>query len=148
MTASSYLPAGLPSPEAENDGLSAPYWDGLKRGELLVQRCAACDTWQFGPEWICHVCHGFDLPYTKVAPQGVIYSWQRVWHPSHPALKTQLPYLVVLVELPHAGGVRMLGNLLGDAMREVKIGAAVEGSFEVHADGAAPYGLLQWKLAP
>jgi len=32
----------------------------------------------------------------------------------HPALKEAGPYVVVLVELPHAGGIRMRGNLVGD----------------------------------
>ena len=34
-----YLPAGLPIPVPENDGLDKPYWDAARRGELLVQRC-------------------------------------------------------------------------------------------------------------
>jgi len=36
------------------------------------------------------------------------------------------PYVVVLVELPDAGNVRMLGNLLGDPQQAVKIGAEVQ----------------------
>jgi uncharacterized OB-fold protein len=145
--ASPYLPPGLPSPVIDADGLSAPYWEGLRRGKLLVQRCAQCGTWQFGPEWICHRCHAFDPPWTEVEPQGRIFSWERVWHPVHPALKDQVPYLVVLVELPHAGGIRMLGNLLGDAMQEVAIGAPVRGVFEPHDEAAPPHTLLQWQRA-
>lgn len=139
------LPPGLPAPVPEPDGLSAPYWQGLREGRLLVQRCAQCGTWQFGPEWICHHCHAFDPPWQPVAPRGRIYSWERVWHPSHRALQGHGPYLVVLVELPEAGGVRMLGNLLGDPMQGVAIGAQVEGVFEPHEDAAPPYALLQWR---
>jgi uncharacterized OB-fold protein len=65
----------------------------------------------------------------------------------HPALKNHGPYLAVLVELPHAGDVRMLGNLLGDPQQEVMIGAAVEAVFEPHDDAAAPYALVQWRIA-
>jgi uncharacterized OB-fold protein len=126
------------------EGLSAPYWEGLRQNRLLVQRCKQCGTWQFGPEWICHRCHAFDPGWVEVAPRGRIFSWERVWHPVHPALKEHGPYLVVLVELPQAGGVRMLGNLLGDPMQEVPIGAEVHGVFEQHSEGAAPYALLQW----
>ena len=142
-----YLPAGLPIPVAESDGLSAPFWAGLRRGQLLVQQCEQCATWQHAPEWICHHCHAFDPPFREVVPRGRIYSWERVWHPSHPSLAGHGPYLVVLVELAHAGGVRMLGNLLGDPMQEVAIGAAVEGVFEPHAEAAPPFALLQWELA-
>lgn len=140
-----YLPAGLPIPVAEPDGLSSPYWEGLRQGRLLVQRCGHCHAWQFGPEWICHVCHAFDPQWTEVEPCGRIYSWERVWHPSHAALKRHLPYLVVIVELPLAGGVRMVGNLLGDPLQEVAIGAEVEGGFEHHPQADPPYSLLQWR---
>lgn len=141
-----YLPAGLPIPVPEPDGVSAPYWSGLREGVLRVQRCAHCGTWQFGPEWICHGCLRFDPQWVEVEPRGRIYSWERVWHPVHPALKERGPYLAVLVELPHAGGVRMVGNLLGDALQDLRIGAEVEGVFEHHPDAAPPYSLLQWRL--
>jgi uncharacterized protein len=61
-------------------------------------------------------------------------------------LRQHGPYLAVLVELPHAGGVRMVGNLLGDPMQEVAIGADVEGVFEYHRNSDPPYTLLQWRV--
>jgi len=138
-----YLPAGMPAPSLDADGLSKPFWDGLRGKRLLVQRCTRCRAWQFGPEWICHACRSFDVGWEAVEPRGRIFSWERVWHPVHPALKERGPYLVVLVELPQAGGVRMLGNLLGDAMQPVPVGAEVQGVFEEHAE----FTLLQWSMA-
>ena len=141
-----YLPAGLPAPMTDPDGLSAPYWQGLGLGKLLVQRCTQCGQWQFGPEWLCHRCHAFDPAWTEVEPRGTIYSWERVWHPVHPALKAHGPYRVVLVTLPHAGGVRMLGNLLGDPLADVVVGASVHGVFEPHVETQPGYTLLQWRM--
>jgi uncharacterized OB-fold protein len=141
-----YLPDGLPIPIAEPDGLSAPYWAALRRSRLMVQRCSRCSTWQFGPEWICHCCHAFDPEWTEIDPHGRIFSWERVWHPSHPVLKQHGPYLAVLVEIPHAGGVRMVGNLLGDPMQTVSIGTPVEGVFEHRSDSNPPYSLLHWRI--
>jgi uncharacterized OB-fold protein len=140
-----YLPPGLPIPVPEPDGLSAPYWTALQKNRLLVQRCTRCGTWQFGPEWLCHRCHAFDPAWTEIVPSGLIYSWERVWHAAHAALKGFGPYLAVLVELPQAGNVRMVGNLLGDPMQEVRIGGAVEGVFEHHREAQPPYSLLQWR---
>ena len=139
-----YLPAGLPIPVAEPDGLSAPYWAGLRDNRLLVQRCRHCRTWQFGPEWLCHRCHAFDPDWVEVEPRGRIFSWERVWHPSHAALRSHGPYIAVLVELPHADGIRMVGNLLGDPMQDVAIGAEVAGVFE-HREANPAYSLLQWQ---
>lgn len=141
-----YLPSGLPMPVPERDELSRPYWDGLLQGRLKVQRCSHCNTWQFGPEWICYQCHSFDLEWVQVIPEGVVYSWERVWHPSHSSLKGHGPYLAVLIELTDVGGIRMVGNLLGDPMQEVRIGAKVSGVFESHREASPPYALLQWKI--
>lgn len=140
-----YLPTGLPSPE-DDEGVAAPYWAGLRANRLLVQRCPACGTMQFAGEWICHRCHAFDPPWVEVPARGRIYSWERIWHPVHPVLVGHVPYLVVLVELEQAQGIRMLGNLLGDPMQAVTIGAEVEGVYEHHDEGDSPYSLLQWRL--
>ncbi|MFN4087814.1 MAG: Zn-ribbon domain-containing OB-fold protein [Alphaproteobacteria bacterium] len=141
-----YLPEGLPIPTPETDGLSAPYWNGLKDGVLMLQRCKSCRGWQWGPEWICHRCHSFDLGWEKVEPRGRLFSWERVWHPVHPALKGHGPYIVALVELPHAGNVRLIGNLVGDPHQSVGIGAAVEGVFEHHEQAKPSYSLLHWRV--
>lgn len=145
-TAAGYLPSGLPIPVPEPDGLSAPFWNGLRGGRLLLQRCSSCGTFQWGPEWICHACHSFDLEWEEVEPAGKIYSWTRVWHPTHPALKQYGPYLVVVVELIHPVGIRLVGNLLDDVSRDPLIGAGVRGVFEQHPEADPPYGLLQWEL--
>ena len=143
MSVGHYLPP-LGTPGPSSDGLEAPFWEATRRGELVVQRCSDCHRCQWGPEWICHRCRSFDLAYEAVAPTGRIYSWERVWHPVHPLLVDACPYLVVLVELDDADGVRMLGNLLGPPEQPVRIGAPVEAVFEDHDD----YTLVQWRLPP
>ena len=80
--------------------------------------------------------HVLVLSHGRVAAEGPIAS-----------LKGHGPYLVVLVELPEAGNVRMVGNLLGDPMQEVTIGAPVHGVFEHHTEASPPYSLLQWQRA-
>jgi uncharacterized OB-fold protein len=147
VSARHYLPPGLPRPVPEPDGLDAPYWEGTLEGEVRVQRCRGCATWQWGPEWICHRCLGFELDWVAVPPRGRIYSWERVWHPVHPALQGHGPYVVVLVELPEAGGVRMVGNLVGDPAQAVAIGAPVEPVFESHDEATPPFTLVQWQRA-
>lgn len=140
-----YLAPGLAQPIHTPDGLDKPYYDGARAGRLVLQRCNSCGKYQWGPEWICHHCHAFDLGWGEVNPEGVIYSYERVWHPVHPALKDQGPYIVVLVELPHADNVRLIGNLLGDATVAVRIGSKVRAVFEHHEDVDKPFTLVQWQ---
>jgi uncharacterized OB-fold protein len=124
----SYLAAGLPAPVPARDGLDAPFWDGLADEKLLLQRCQSCD-----------------LTFEETEATGIVYSHQRVWHPVHPALAEQGAFVVVLIELPHADNVRMVGNLLGDPMQELEIGAAVTGVYEHHTDNDPNFTLLQWQ---
>lgn len=141
----SYLAAGLAQPVPQADGLDAPYYAAANEGRLSLQCCNACKQFQWGPEWICHRCHSFDLGWKDVDPKGVIYSYERVWHPVHPALKEQGPYIVALIELPSANNVRVVGNLLGDARAPVKIGSAVKAVFEHHPEAAKPFTLVHWE---
>ena len=140
-----YLKAGLPKPAPSPDGLDAPYWEAAAEGRLVMQRCRTCGTWQWGPEWTCHNCNSFDLAFEEVPQIGRIYSFERVWHPVHPALKEQGPYIVVLVEFPDHDGARMVGNLLGDPQQDVTIGAEVRAVFEHHREDDPPHTLVQWE---
>ena len=139
-----YLASGLPLPLASE--LDKPFWDGLREARLLLQRCRACHRFQWGPEWICHRCQSFDFAFVEVPAEGQLYSHQRVWHPVHPALQQQGPYIIALIEIPHADNVRLVGNLLGDPQQVLVIGTEVEAVFEQHAGADPPFALLQWRV--
>ena len=121
--------------------LDAPYWEGTRQEEIRIQRCNACRAYQWGPDVICHHCHSFNVGFEPVAPRGTIFSWQRTWHPIHPALVDRVPYVVLVVELDEAPGIYLLGNRVGDQKAPVEIDAPVEAVFEHHAD----YTLVQWR---
>lgn len=126
------------------DGVDRQYWEGLQRGEFLLQRCASCSTWIWGPQWICGMCHGFELEWVPVETEGIIYSWARTWHPSIPELAAELPYISVLVELPQAGGRRVLGLLAEDG-GSVGIGDRVTGM--IQQPPGADWPSLRWRPA-
>ena len=141
---STVLPAGLARPLPSPDGLDAPYWEGTRRHELRVQRCAHCGTFRWSPEWLCYECHSFAIEWITIEPTGVLFSWQRIWHPVAPALAQAVPYVNLLIELPQAGNVRMIGNYAGDPTDAVVIGTPMSAVFEDHDDAEVPYTLVQW----
>ncbi len=140
------LPEGLPQPAPYPEGLAAEFWEAARRHELVVQHCKSCGIHQWGPEFICYKCHSYDLDYVRVSGRGRVFSWERPWYPVHPALQKGVPYIVVLVELPDADNVRMVGNMVGDPMQDVVIGGEVVAVFEDHDDGEPPYTLVQWRV--
>jgi uncharacterized protein len=137
-----YLPGGLPSPRPSSDGVDAGYWEATKRHELALQRCTECGSWQWEPEWLCRRCGASPLGWQMVSGRGTIFTWERVWHPVHPVLEGACPYIVVVVELPDTENLRMVGNLLGDPLQDVEIGAAVEAVFEDHPE----FTLVHWRV--
>lgn len=139
-----YLPSGLPAPAPDRDGVDTEFWEAARRHQLAIQCCRVCGTFQAPPEWVCHRCHSRDVGWEVVPGRGRIFSWIRVHHAAHPALREALPYLVVLVEIDGADGVRLIGNLVGPADQEVSIDTTVEAVFEDHEGG---YTLVQWRAA-
>jgi uncharacterized OB-fold protein len=130
-----------PSP----DGLDTPHWDGLRTGRLLLQRCRQCATWTWSPRPICPACHSLEMGWEPVDPVGTIYSWTRTWQPFTPESTGHLPYVVVLVELPAAGGRRVIGVLAHADGVTPQIGAAVRGEIEQPPDNKH-WPLVRWHL--
>src|SRR3546814_2189801 len=58
----------LPEPTT----LDAPFWDGLRAGELQLQHCAACGAFQYPAETFCYECGGTDLPWEATSGGGKI----------------------------------------------------------------------------
>jgi uncharacterized OB-fold protein len=136
------LPEGLPIPRPQRDGLDKEFWDATRRHELVVQRCNNCSAFQWGPEIICHQCHSTNLGWHRVSGRGKLYSWTRSWNPVHPALREAVPYLIVVVQIPDADNIRMVGNLVGDPKQEPRFDAEVEAVFEDHPAAT----LVQWRM--
>jgi uncharacterized OB-fold protein len=133
-------------PIPDGDGLDTEYRSALRDERLVIQRCSSCGRWQWGPEWICLSCRSFDLTWEEVPRdggryRGVVYSWSRVWHPTHPKLGDAVPYVVIAVTLPGADDVRMIGNLVGEPRAAVEIGSPVQALFEHHER----FTLVQWE---
>ena len=125
-----------------DDGLDRPHWEGLRAGEVRVQRCAPCGHWIWAPQPLCPRCHSFDLTWPVVEPAGTVYSWTRTWQPFTPELSGHLPFVVVLAELASAGGRRLLGVLRDGDGADVRIGQPVRGVID-----PAPRPILRWELA-
>ncbi|MFC9355950.1 Zn-ribbon domain-containing OB-fold protein [Rhodococcus sp. NPDC057014] len=127
------------------DGLDLPFWEGLRAGELRLQKCGECGLWIWGPRWMCGQCQTFDPEWVAVEQVGRVFSWSRTWHPFIPDLAEELPFITVLVELQHAGGRRVLGLLAENGDADITIGDAVTGIIQQPAD--SPWPLLRWQRA-
>jgi uncharacterized protein len=128
-----------------DDGLDRRHWEALRDGRLELQRCTDCATWVWAPRPICPACHSFAMGWEPVEPVGTIYSWTRTWQPFTPESTGHLPYVVVLVALPGAGGRRVMGVLAHADGVTPRIGATVRGGIEP-PPGENHWPLVRWHL--
>jgi uncharacterized OB-fold protein len=126
-------------------GLDAPFWEGLERGEFTMPRCATCQRWMWPADCRCPECGGYELEWPAVPAEGTVFTWTRTWYPFVPERAGALPYVVVLVELPHAGSSRMLGVLTGpeDGLRR---DARVVGTIAPPSDATFGLPSVTWRL--
>jgi uncharacterized OB-fold protein len=119
----SYLSEDLPMPQASID--DAPFWEGCKHKQLLVQRCTACSEFRHPPMPACPFCKSFGREWIASKGEGKVYTFTWVSHAPHPALKSRTPYNVILVELDDAPGVRLVSNAINADKDNLAIGAPV-----------------------
>ena len=114
MTAEAYLKP-VPEPTYE----SKPYWDGLKSGRLLLQKCGQCGKIRHYPRPVCDVCYSFEVRWIEASGLGTVHSWTITHHAFNPGFKLDLPYILVTVDLEE--GVRMQVPLRGAKETDVKL---------------------------
>ena len=110
----------------------APFFEGAKRNELVIQKCTACGTYRFPPRDICSNCLSNRSQWEKVSGEGEVFSYNIMHQVYHPGFAAEVPYAVVLVELKE--GPRITSNLVGVPANEVRIGMPVKAVFEKLSD--------------
>lgn len=116
------------------------FWDGVKEGELRIQKCGECGELRHPPGPMCPKCHATKRDYVVASGQGTVYSYVVHHHPPVPGRTT--PFAVALIEL--AEGLRIMGNVLDCSPADVHIGMAVELTFQEVEEG---FFLPQWRPA-
>lgn len=110
------------------------FWEGCKRHKLLVQQCKECGTYRFPPRPMCHACTSTNMEWIKVSGKGIVHSWVMVrdsaYRPVHPGFAKDRPYPILLIELPDAGGVHMISNIVDCSPENIKIDMPVEVVFD------------------
>jgi uncharacterized protein len=87
-------------------GPSAEFYEFLARGELRLQRCAACDVWRHPPRHRCAACGSTEVVWERASGRGRVFTWTITHRAVDPAFTP--PYAIVVVELEE--GPRLIGN--------------------------------------
>lgn len=110
------------------DEISAPFFEGAQRGELMLQHCGACARWSFPVRERCPHCLSAGLSWRAASGRGTLYTFAIMHQVMNPGFAAEVPYNVCQIDL--AEGVRMVANVVGLANGALRIGMALEVVFE------------------
>jgi uncharacterized OB-fold protein len=102
---------------------SAPFWTGLARGEIVLLRCHSCTRLTYLASPGCPWCGGADVAPEAVDGTGTLYSFTVCYTEFGPGLEA--PYVVGIVAPTCEPEVRIVTNIVGCRVRDVRMGAAV-----------------------
>lgn len=105
----------LPVPSA----VSAPFWDGLRKGQLRVQRCSGCGRHIFYPRSLCPHCLSQAPEWVTVSGRGKLYSYTVVRRAFHPAFQEDVPYVYAIVELEE--GPKVTSNVVNCPLEALRV---------------------------
>ncbi len=113
-----------PLPPLHEDEL--PFWEGARRGELLLPRCGDCQHTWWPPGPVCPQCLSDRVEWRRASGRGVVASWVVFHRRLVPGFEP--PYNVAWVQLEE--GPRLVANLVDVPLAEIRTGMPVEAVFQ------------------
>lgn len=109
--------------------LTEPFWNLTTKHVLALQACKKCATYNWYPRPWCVKCGSRELDWKQVSGLGTVYSFTNVYQvvQNSPGFEGELPFTLATVELDE--GPRIVAQLAGIKIEEVKIGMRVKATF-------------------
>ncbi|MGH9195103.1 MAG: Zn-ribbon domain-containing OB-fold protein, partial [Acidimicrobiia bacterium] len=109
------------------------FWEATKEQRLVLQWCKSCGNVVHYPREVCPFCMSEDLEYRPATGKGEVYAYTVIHRAQNPAMESQVPYVVALVNLVE--GARMMTNVVNCPPEKVKVGMPVSVTWEELSDG-------------
>jgi uncharacterized protein len=115
--------------------INRPYFEGLKAGILMLQRCSSCGEMIHYPRITCPHCLSYDLEWVVASGDGSIASFAEVHKPQHPAFNDEIPITLIAVQL--AEGPLLFARLSECTASALRIGASAKLDSSAMQEGTA-----------
>jgi uncharacterized OB-fold protein len=97
----------------------AEFFEGVRAGRLVVQRCTACGELAVPPKLRCPACRAGGWERVGLGGEGEIASFTVIRVPPGP-LAGEAPYAIAVVRFPE--GVALLGRVTGVPLEALRVG--------------------------
>lgn len=116
----------LPIPDED----TIVFWEGCRRGRLLIQQCDTCLRFRFPASPLCPACLGSRATWRADPGEGEVLTFC-VYHSdlAGPAWKAELPYVVAVIRLQYSD-VKLVSQLVCGNSEVAQIGMRVRVVFE------------------
>lgn len=132
----------VPRTAPASRSFSEPYWIATKQRKLLIQYDRAVKKYQWLPRPTSRFTgKNSNLEWREVKGEGEVYSFTIVRR-ARPPFEGHEPFFIAVVTLPE--GVQLMGNTVGIASEEMKIGLKVKPYWHPLPDS---YHMLMWQKA-
>lgn len=132
-------PVGVEPPRPLIDALTAPFWEGCRQHQLMIQRCRDCGHRIHWPRPVCESCLSTDLRFEEVSGRATLYSYTVVNQAFHAYYLEKLPYLLATVELVEQPKLMFFTRLVDSTDKDLQIDQPLEVVFDdVAADLTLP----------
>jgi uncharacterized OB-fold protein len=135
MSASNVVVEPFPRVRPKITSRNSHFWQAGD-GVLRLQRCQECGTYLHPPAPVCHTCRSMRVAPEGLSGRGVVYAYTVNHYQWLPDMEP--PYVVALVELVEQAGLRLLTNVVGCPVDEVRTGMEVEVVFARNDDVYVP----------
>lgn len=132
------LPVGIFADENSviaMDPWTQPFWEAGKSNRLVVPCCRECKIFRLPPLSFCANCHSQAIDWIDHSRQVELYSFTICQRKVPGGDGAAFVYIPVVVELPEAQRVRLMGNLIEVNPAEIRIGMKLEIDWHPIADG-------------
>ena len=127
MADTNVKPRPLPKPTPATQA----FWDGAKKGKLMLQWDPTAKKYQFWPRANSVRTGKRNLQWKATSGKGELYSFT-ITHVPTPGFEARAPYVIGMIELDE--GVRIIANLINIKIDDVEIGMRMKVAWEKLSD--------------
>lgn len=98
------------------------FFEGVRQGHLVVQRCLGCRALAVPPKAVCPACEATTWEPAPLEGEGQVASFTVIRVPPG-RLAALAPYPIVLVRMTE--GVSLLGRMVDTSLDAIRVGLAV-----------------------
>lgn len=117
------------------DPWTEPFWEAARRRELVAARCRGCGTLRpMPPGPFCWECPVREVEWVTLPGTGEIHTFTVVREALMPSMADVVPFVIAVVSLDGAEGIRLMTNIVGVPWDRVEMGQRVRVTWDVVSD--------------